>query len=149
VGRAARPPDPPAHFLSSSDSAQWDSVSRRDRRAFEIPAFVYAVVGDGGFQMCLPELATLRRYGVPAKVLLIDNQNLGMVRQCKNCSSRLATRRQFGRQSRLCRDRARLRNRSLRVADPSAADATIAAFIAHAGPALLHAPAIRPKTCGR
>ncbi len=42
---------------------------------------VVAVVGDGGFQMSLPELATLRRYGVPVKVLLIDNRNLGMVRQ--------------------------------------------------------------------
>lgn len=42
---------------------------------------VVAIVGDGGFQMSLPELATLRRYDVPVKILLIDNRNLGMVRQ--------------------------------------------------------------------
>jgi len=42
---------------------------------------VVAIVGDGGFQMTLPELATLRRYDIPVKILLIDNQRLGMVRQ--------------------------------------------------------------------
>jgi len=42
---------------------------------------VVAIVGDGGFQMSFAELATLRRYGVPVKVLLLDNRNLGMVRQ--------------------------------------------------------------------
>ena len=42
---------------------------------------VFAVCGDGGFQMSIAELATVRRHGVPVKVLLIDNRNLGMVRQ--------------------------------------------------------------------
>jgi len=42
---------------------------------------VVAIVGDGGFQMSFAELATLRRYAVPVKVLLMDNRNLGMVRQ--------------------------------------------------------------------
>jgi acetolactate synthase-1/2/3 large subunit len=42
---------------------------------------VVAIVGDGGFQMSLPELATLRRAQLPVKILLIDNQRLGMVRQ--------------------------------------------------------------------
>ena len=42
---------------------------------------VIAVVGDGGFQMSLTELATLKRYDIPVKILLIDNQRLGMVRQ--------------------------------------------------------------------
>ena len=42
---------------------------------------VVAVCGDGGFQMTLPELATIKRYDLPVKILLIDNQRLGMVRQ--------------------------------------------------------------------
>jgi acetolactate synthase I/II/III large subunit len=42
---------------------------------------VVAIVGDGGFQMSLAELATLRRYDLPVKILLLDNRNLGMVRQ--------------------------------------------------------------------
>jgi acetolactate synthase I/II/III large subunit len=42
---------------------------------------VVAICGDGGFQMTLPELATIQRYDLPVKILLIDNQRLGMVRQ--------------------------------------------------------------------
>jgi len=42
---------------------------------------VVAIVGDGGFQMSMAELATLRRYALPVKIVLIDNRNLGMVRQ--------------------------------------------------------------------
>ena len=40
-----------------------------------------AICGDGGFQMTLHELATLRRHSLPVKILIIDNRNLGMVRQ--------------------------------------------------------------------
>ncbi len=40
-----------------------------------------AIVGDGGFQMSIAELATLRRHSLPVKILLIDNRRLGMVRQ--------------------------------------------------------------------
>ncbi|HUN29723.1 MAG TPA: biosynthetic-type acetolactate synthase large subunit [Alphaproteobacteria bacterium] len=42
---------------------------------------VVAVVGDGGFQMSMAELATLRRHNLPVKIVLLDNRNLGMVRQ--------------------------------------------------------------------
>ncbi len=40
-----------------------------------------AVVGDGGFQMVLMELATIKEYNIPIKILIINNQYLGMVRQ--------------------------------------------------------------------
>jgi len=40
-----------------------------------------AVVGDGGFQMVLNELATVKQYNIPVKILLINNGFLGMVRQ--------------------------------------------------------------------
>ncbi|GAA5082051.1 acetolactate synthase 2 catalytic subunit [Lysobacter panacisoli] len=39
------------------------------------------VSGDGSFLMNVQELATLRRYGLPVKIVLLDNQALGMVRQ--------------------------------------------------------------------
>jgi len=42
---------------------------------------VVAIVGDGGFQMTLCELATAFVNKVPVKVLIIDNKFLGMVRQ--------------------------------------------------------------------
>lgn len=42
---------------------------------------VICVSGDGGFQMNLQELATIAREKLPVKIVLIDNQALGMVRQ--------------------------------------------------------------------
>jgi len=40
-----------------------------------------AVVGDGGFQMTLNDLATVVQYRVPVKIAIINNRALGMVRQ--------------------------------------------------------------------
>jgi acetolactate synthase-1/2/3 large subunit len=42
---------------------------------------VIAVVGDGGFQMSLPELSTIASYGLPIKIIIVNNGYLGMVRQ--------------------------------------------------------------------
>jgi len=42
---------------------------------------VINVSGDGSFMMNVQELATVRRYGLPIKMIVIDNQCLGMVRQ--------------------------------------------------------------------
>jgi acetolactate synthase-1/2/3 large subunit len=41
----------------------------------------FAIAGDGGFQMSVPELATLVNYGLPVKVIVMNNGYLGMVRQ--------------------------------------------------------------------
>lgn len=42
---------------------------------------VVCITGDGSFMMNLQELATLRRYRLAVKILLLDNASLGMVRQ--------------------------------------------------------------------
>jgi acetolactate synthase I/II/III large subunit len=42
---------------------------------------VVAVVGDGGFQMTNQEIATAVQYGLPVKILIMNNGYLGMVRQ--------------------------------------------------------------------
>jgi acetolactate synthase-1/2/3 large subunit len=42
---------------------------------------VFAVVGDGGFQMSIPELSTAASNGLPVKIVVINNGCLGMVRQ--------------------------------------------------------------------
>jgi acetolactate synthase-1/2/3 large subunit len=42
---------------------------------------VVCVVGDGGFQMNMQELATAMKYKVPVKIVLLNNGYLGMVRQ--------------------------------------------------------------------
>ncbi|NNM54819.1 MAG: biosynthetic-type acetolactate synthase large subunit [Spirochaetales bacterium] len=45
---------------------------------------VVAIVGDGGFQMTLPELSTAAIQKLPLKILVINNRYLGMVRQWQN-----------------------------------------------------------------
>jgi len=42
---------------------------------------VIAIVGDGGFQMTLNDLATVAQYRIPVKIAIINNRALGMVRQ--------------------------------------------------------------------
>jgi len=42
---------------------------------------VWVVVGDGGFQMTMPELATAAQEKIKVNVAIINNQYLGMVRQ--------------------------------------------------------------------
>ncbi|MBA2500425.1 MAG: biosynthetic-type acetolactate synthase large subunit [Chitinophagaceae bacterium] len=42
---------------------------------------VVAVIGDGGFQMTLQELGTIMQTGVDVKIIILNNQFLGMVRQ--------------------------------------------------------------------
>ncbi len=44
-------------------------------------ALVINVTGDGSFMMNVQELATIRRKQLPIKILLLDNERLGMVRQ--------------------------------------------------------------------
>jgi acetolactate synthase I/II/III large subunit len=42
---------------------------------------VFAIVGDGGFQMSIPELGTVATHGLPIKIVIMNNGYLGMVRQ--------------------------------------------------------------------
>ncbi|AMR29713.1 acetolactate synthase catalytic subunit [Hymenobacter psoromatis] len=42
---------------------------------------VVAVIGDGGFQMTIQELGTIMQTGVDVKIIILNNQFLGMVRQ--------------------------------------------------------------------
>jgi len=44
-------------------------------------ATVLCISGDGGFQMNIQELATVKRLNLPVKLVIVDNKYLGMVRQ--------------------------------------------------------------------
>jgi acetolactate synthase-1/2/3 large subunit len=101
---------------------------------------VFAVCGDGGFQMTMPELATVKRYQVPVKIVLIDNRNLGMVRQWQELfyderysATNLSDNPDF------CTIASAYDIESFRINGPEDAAATLDAFLAYNGPALLHA----------
>jgi acetolactate synthase-1/2/3 large subunit len=42
---------------------------------------VLAIAGDGGFQLNIQELETIAHHQLPIKMIVLDNQCLGMVRQ--------------------------------------------------------------------
>jgi acetolactate synthase I/II/III large subunit len=81
-----------AQFCRSEKPFNWLSSGGAGSMGYGFPAAigakfgrpkdtVVAVVGDGGFQMTLCELATACVHKVPVKVLVMNNHYLGMVRQ--------------------------------------------------------------------
>ena len=82
MAQRARPVDPHSFITSAGLGTMGFGLPAAIGAQFGNPdRTVVAVVGDGGLQMTLNELATARRYDLPLKVLLIDNRRLGMVRQ--------------------------------------------------------------------
>jgi acetolactate synthase-1/2/3 large subunit len=81
-----------AQFCKTTGNRQWITSGGAGTMGFGWPAAigakfarpeaeVWAVVGDGGFQMTMAELATAAVHGINAKCLIINNNYLGMVRQ--------------------------------------------------------------------
>ncbi len=81
-----------AQFISYERPHTWINSGGAGTMGFAVPAAmgaqmgrpdatVWAIDGDGCFQMTNQELATCALEGVPIKVAIINNGNLGMVRQ--------------------------------------------------------------------
>jgi len=84
-----------AQFYKTDERFKWISSGGAGTMGFGFPAaigaqlarpndLVCAIVGDGGFQMTLYELATAVNLKLPLKVIIINNRYLGMVRQWQN-----------------------------------------------------------------
>jgi acetolactate synthase-1/2/3 large subunit len=81
-----------AQFLKTTANRHWITSGGAGTMGFGWPAAigaklarpeaeVWAIVGDGGFQMTMAELATAAVHKVAARCLIINNNYLGMVRQ--------------------------------------------------------------------
>jgi acetolactate synthase I/II/III large subunit len=84
-----------AQFIRYEKPATWINSGGLGTMGFAVPAamgakfgrpdkVVWAIDGDGCFQMTNQELATCAIEGAPIKVAVINNGNLGMVRQWQN-----------------------------------------------------------------
>src|SRR5579884_268712 len=81
-----------AQFIRFNEPRLWLNSGGLGSMGFGLPAavgaqfarpdkLVFAVCGDGGFQMSIPELATIANHGLPVKIVVVNNGYLGMVRQ--------------------------------------------------------------------
>ncbi|RYJ07179.1 MAG: acetolactate synthase large subunit, partial [Actinomycetales bacterium] len=81
-----------AHFVDYERPRQWLNSGGAGTMGYGVPAamgaqvgapdrVVWAIDGDGCFQMTNQELATCALEGIPIKVAVINNSSLGMVRQ--------------------------------------------------------------------
>ncbi len=73
---------PQAHITSGGlGSMGFGLPTAMGAKVAEPDSVVVNISGDGGVMMNIQELATLRRYNIPLKVVILNNSRLGMVRQ--------------------------------------------------------------------
>jgi acetolactate synthase-1/2/3 large subunit len=81
-----------AQLIRFNEPRLWNNSGGLGAMGFGLPAaigaqfaqphkLVVAIVGDGGFQMSIPELATIASHGLPIKIIVMNNGYLGMIRQ--------------------------------------------------------------------
>lgn len=81
-----------AQFYTFDKPNRWVTSGGLGTMGFGFPAaigaqlgapddLVVSIVGDGGFQMTLQELSILKEKKLPVKVIIVNNEALGMVRQ--------------------------------------------------------------------
>jgi acetolactate synthase-1/2/3 large subunit len=124
---------------------------------FEVPAamgvqfaypndLVWAICGDGGFQMTNQELAVVVEYELPVKFAIINNRYLGMVRQWQQMfyENRVFATPEFGP------DYVKLAEAyglaALRVTDKKQVESAIEKALGHPGPVLIDFQ-VEPEEC--
>ena len=145
-----------AQFCLTRENRMWLSSGGAGTMGYGFPAAigaqfarpdtpVWAIVGDGGFQMTLCELATAVIHKLPVKVLIINNNYLGMVRQWQELffDNRLSGVDLEGNPDFVMLAQA-YGAKALRISDPSEVDRVLKEAIAHHdGPVVVEASVVK------
>jgi acetolactate synthase-1/2/3 large subunit len=144
-----------AQFCRSTTNRHWISSGGAGTMGFGFPAAigakfacpnkkVWAVVGDGGFQMTLPELATAAVHDLDVNCLVINNNYLGMVRQWQELffENRLSGVDLEGNPD-FVKLAAAYGVRGWRIRRPADVDRILAEAHAHRGPSLVVAEVVK------
>src|SRR5258707_1718143 len=81
-----------AQFIGFNEPRLWLNSGGLGSMGFGLPSaigaqfarpdkLVFSIVGDGGLQISIPELATIANHALPIKIIIMNNGYLGMVRQ--------------------------------------------------------------------
>ena len=106
---------------------------------------VVAIVGDGGFQMTIQELGVCSQHNIAVKIVILDNEYLGMVRQWQQ----LFFERRYSSVDLVSPDFITIAKGygvpGQMVSDASQLDAAVETMLAAEGPYLLHVKVIKEE----
>ncbi|SDB86860.1 acetolactate synthase, large subunit [Pelagirhabdus alkalitolerans] len=107
---------------------------------------VVAIVGDGGFQMTLQELSILQERRLPVKVIIVNNEALGMVRQWQEkFYSERYSESIFSIQPDFVKLAESYEIKGVKIENPEDFDQQLPELLAHDGPVLIDARVLQQE----